>query len=149
MDKLVIFKAETDWSLGSIYERFLHPVRGVGIGLVGKGDLFLDRIGSSNSVLEVNQTLRRFPICPGQQWGRPESGQMQGDLENGTDLKITSETGLELKIQAQWVTQSWRWGGKEKSRMTEGLALDGWTSMRLWEVGNIREWIIPSDMDWP
>lgn len=38
---------------------------------------------------------------------------MQGDSENETDLEITSETDLELKIQAQWVIQSWRWGKRE------------------------------------
>ena len=89
------------------------PCKGVWHWPCGKGGcLFLDRVGSSYSALEANQTLRRFPICPGQQRGRPESGQMQGDSENGTDLKITSETDLELKIQAQWVIQSWRWGEK-------------------------------------
>lgn len=32
------------------------------------------RRASSLTELEANQTLRRFPICPGQQRGRPESG---------------------------------------------------------------------------
>lgn len=116
---MVIFKAVT--KVWSIYEGLYALQKGLALALWGKGASSLTELGSSYFALEANQTLEEvsrhlggFPFVQGSSRERPESGQVQGDSENGTDLKITSETDLELKIQAQWVIQVG--GGGKKSR---------------------------------